>query len=446
MDIIRSAAVLPPPPSGQPPVINLAPHDVTALADDLLAYHALFAPLFQREEQRQSALTYLHGQLLDLERKSIEPMALAHPDGNVQALQQFISLGAWDDQKVLKSHQQLVADTLGDQDSGVLIIDGCDFPKQGTHSVGVARQCCGALGKVANCQASVVACYASQGGYTLVDRRLYMPAKWFSAAYQARREKCAVPADLTFQTQPELAWDLIRTLHERQVLPFQWVIGDEHFGNNPLLLDRIAAAKLCYLMEVPHDTLVWQERPATFVPPPSGKKGRPPQRARLVAEAPAATRVDSVASEPALRWRYYQIQEGAKGPLVAALAFVRVIAVRDGLPGPDQWLVVRRCLGERPQLKTYLSNAPATTPHATLVRKSGMRWPIEASILECKSEVGMDHYEVRGWVGWHHHMTLTLLAHHFLVRQRCLVGKKSSGGDGGASAAPVTGRVTQTAA
>src|SRR5262245_8314329 len=106
MNIIPSAALLSPPPSGQPPIINLAPRDVQALADDLLAYHAHFAPLFLREEQRQSALTYLHGQLLDLERKSIEPMALAHPDGNVQALQQFISLGAWHDQQLLKSHQQ----------------------------------------------------------------------------------------------------------------------------------------------------------------------------------------------------------------------------------------------------------------------------------------------------------------------------------------------------
>jgi SRSO17 transposase len=446
MQIISSAAVLTPPPSGQPPVINLAARDVEALADELLAYHAHFAPLFARSEQRTWALTYLQGQLADLERKSIEPMALAHPAGNVQALQQFISLGAWDDAEVLKTHQQLVADTLGDVQTGVLILDGCDFPKQGSHSVGVARQWCGALGKVANCQASVVACYASRHGYTLVDRRLYMPEKWFSPAYQGRCEECGVPTDLTFQTEPELAWALIEQLHTEQVLPFGWVIADEHFGNNPVLLDHIAAAELYYLMEVPHDTLVWQQRPATAVPTPSSPKGRRPQRARLAADAPAPMRVDVVASDDALRWREYQIQEGAKGPLVAAFAFVRVIAVRDGLPGPDQWLVLRRSLGERSELKTYLSNAPAATKETTLVRKSGMRWPIEAAILECKSEVGMDQYEVRGWRGWHHHLTMTLLAHHFLVRQRCHLGEKSGGSDGATSAAPVAGRVAQTAA
>jgi len=446
MDIIASAANLVPPPSGQPPIINLAPRDVEALADDLLAYHAHFTRLFVRSEQRHWALTYLQGQLADLERKSIEPLALAHPDGNVQALQQFISLGAWDDARVLKTHRHLVADTLGDAESGVLILDGCDFPKQGRHSVGVARQWCGALGKVANCQASVLACYASQRGYTLVDRELYMPRQWFSSAYQGRRENCGVPDDLTFQTQPEIAWELIERLHTEQLLPFSWVLADEHFGNNPVLLDRIAAAQLTYLMEVPHDTLVWCERPETAIPPPSGKKGRPPRRAQLLPDAPAPLRVDALASAPTLHWQAYQIQEGAKGPLIAQFAFKRVVAVRDGLPGADQWLVLRRSLGERPQLKTYLSNAPPMTPHTTLVRKSGMRWPVEASILECKSEVGMDQYEVRGWKGWHHHMTMTLLAHHFLVRQRCRLGEKISGPDSAASAAAVTDCLTQTAA
>src|SRR5215468_1559795 len=311
MDIIPSAPTLAPPPSGRPPVINLVPRDVETLADELLAYHAHFAPLGERQEQRQWALAYLHGQLLDLDRKSIEPMALAVADGNVQSMQQFISLGTWDDQLVLHTHQRLVAETLGDPDSAVLIIDGCDFPKQGTSSVGVARQWCGALGKVANCQASVVACYASNRGYTLLDRRLYMPEKWFSSAYASRRERCAVPTDLAFQTRPELAWQMIRALHQRQAVPFAWVIGDEQFGNNPTLLDQITAADLYYLMEVPHNTQIWIERPATAVPPATGKKGRPPQRAGVFAGTVAPIRVDAVATAGGLQWQNYQIQEGA---------------------------------------------------------------------------------------------------------------------------------------
>jgi SRSO17 transposase len=193
------------PPSGMPPEMNLAPRDVEQLMAELTGYHAIFAPLFLRQEQREWSIKYLQGQMLHIERKSIEPMALALEGGDVQAMQQFIGNGAWDDELILKTHQQLVAETLGDSRTGVLVVDGCDFPKQGETSVGVARQYCGALGKVANCQASVVACYASERGYTLVDRRLYMPEKWLSEDYAERREECGVPADLTFHTQPELA-------------------------------------------------------------------------------------------------------------------------------------------------------------------------------------------------------------------------------------------------
>ena len=129
------------------------------------------------------------------------------------------------------------------------------------------------------------------------------PAFWAKERYQARREKCGVPADLAFQTHSELAWDMIQTLHEMQVLPFRWVIGDEQFGNNPTLLDRITSADLYYLAEVPHDTLVWQTRPATAVAPPSGQKGRPSQRPRLLPDAPTPLRVDAVAADPSLRWQ-----------------------------------------------------------------------------------------------------------------------------------------------
>src|SRR5215210_6540644 len=249
MRTIINAGPIVPPPSARPPEINLAPSDVEALADDLLAYHAEFASLFRRAEQRHWALAYLHGQLLHLERKSIEPMALALSGGDVQAMQQFISVGAWDDQLVLEKHQELVADTLGDAQSGVLILDGCDFPKQGKHSVGVARQWCGALGKVANCQASVVACYASKHGYTLVDRRLYLQQSWFTPEYRARWERCGIPEETPFRTRPELAAEIVTTLRKRQVLPFQWVTCDEAFGQNPAFLDAIAALNLYYLAE-----------------------------------------------------------------------------------------------------------------------------------------------------------------------------------------------------
>ena len=446
MGHVMTAGAVVPPPSGRPPQHNLAPRDVEALAHELVAYHALFAPLFQRSEQRKWALAYLHGQLLDLDRKSIEPMALALEGGDVQGMQQFISVGPWDDERVLEKHQQLGAETLGDAETGVLILDGCDFPKQGTYSVGVARQWCGALGKVANCQASVVACYASKHGYTLVDRRLYLHKSWFTPEYRARWERCGIPDDIPFRTRPELAAEIVTTLQQRQTLPFRWVTCDEAFGQNPAFLDAIAALDLSYFAEVPHDTRVWLDRPPTAVPT-RGKRGPAPRRERLTADAPPPVRVDTLAAELApAQWQRWQIKEGAKGPMVAEFAFLRVVPVRDDVPGAESWLVLRRSLGETPELKTYLCNAPLSTRPSKLVWASGMRWPVESAIEESKGEVGLDQYEVRGWVGWHHHTTLSCLAHHFLVRQRCRLGKKIGGIDGAASAhAPAGGAAAQAA-
>ncbi len=439
MGQIFTAGSVVPPPSGRPPQHNLAPRDIEALAAELVAYHAHFAPLFQRSEQRKWALAYLHGQLLELERKSIEPMALALEGGDVQGMQQFISLGPWDDERVLEKHQELVAQTLGDAETGVLILDGCDFPKQGSYSVGVARQWCGALGKVANCQASVVACYASKHGYTLVDRRLYLHQSWFTPEYRLRWERCGIPDDISFRTRPQLAAEIVTTLQKRQVLPFQWVTCDEGYGQNPAFLDAISALNLSYLAEVPHDTRVWLERPPTAVPA-RGRRGPAPTRERVTADAPVPVRVDLLAAQlPRAQWPRFQIKEGAKGPLVAEFAFLRVVPVREEMPGPESWLVLRRSLGETVELKTYLCNAPATTAHRKLVWASGMRWPVESAIEESKGEVGLDHYEVRGWLGWHHHVTLSFLAHHFLVWQRCRIGKKIGGVDGAASAQAVAG-------
>ncbi len=430
MEITLRAPALPPPPSARPPLIGLTPAEVAGLHDELQAYHRAFAPLLRRAEQRHWALKYLEGQLLPLERKSIEPMADALEGGNVQAMQQLIGLGAWDDDAVLAKHQQLVAETRGDPDTGVLIVDGCDFPKQGEHSVGVARQWCGPLGKVANCQTSVVACYVGARGYALVERRLYVHEDWFSEDYRARRVRCGVPADLPFQTRTELAWAMIAGLRERGALPFRWVTGDEHFGNTPVLLDQMAGAGLSYFMEVPHNVRVWATRPPTAVPVATGKQGRPFTRLRRAPGAPAPVRVDALAAAlPDSAWQVAQIREGSKGPLVAEVAFVRAVAVRDSLPGPGVWVVFRRALDADRELKAYLCNAAADTPPATLVWLLGLRWPVEQAIKEAKAELGLDHYEVRGWRGWHHHTTMTLLAQGFLVRLRCRLGGKYPGAD-----------------
>src|SRR6516165_269667 len=408
------------------PATALTPQAIDHLVEELRAYHAIYSPLFQRREQREGAAQYLRGLLLDLPRKSIEPMVLALEGAQVQAvrtLQLFISEGTWDDETLLHRHWQEVDTWLG-EDDGVLTLDGSDFLKQGRESVGVKRQYCGEVGKRANCQAGVFLGYASCQGYTLLDRRLYLPQEWVEAeAYAPRRRRCGVPAAIPFKTKPTLGGEMIQAVHEAGTLRARWVTCDEAFGRDPSLLDHIDGIGLWYFAEVPHDTQVWRQRPATAVPPWSGRGRKPTRTRRQAGEAEPEAVALLAASVPADRWVRRTIKEGSKGPLVAQFAALRVMAMREGLPGPEVWLVLRRNLvtGE---LKAYLCNAPAATPLALLGRLSGMRWPIETCFEDGKHYVGMGDDEVRSWRGWHHHMTLCILAHFFLVRACLRVKKK----------------------
>lgn len=420
-----------------PAVRTLTAADLDGLVEELAAYHAHFAPLFQRRQQRGWAALYLRGLLTaDVPRKNVEALALrllgAGPDADrhVRAMQQFVGEGGWDDARLLAAHQRLVDETLGEED-GVLIIDGSEVPKQGTHSVGVARQWCGHTGKKDNCQAGVYLGYASRRGYTLLDRRLYLPASWFTEEYRERWRACGIPRGTPFRTKHELAGDLVEAVVGERRVRARWVACDEGYGDSPALLDRWAAAGLWYLAEVARDTQAWflaepdgqtpRARPERWVPPRAASgRGPTPAKERRHPASPAPQRVDEWAARvPAARWQRYRLLEGSKGPLVAEFAAARLVAVRERLPGPEGWLLVRRTVptdGEDVEYKYYLSNAPAATPLGELVRVSGMRWPIEACFAEGRQEVGLDHYETRSWRGWHHHLTLVLLAHHFLVR------------------------------
>jgi len=400
------------------PELKLKPSEIDDLLTELREYHAIYSPLFRRREQREWGEKYLQGLLSDIPRKSIEPIGLALEGANpnaVRALQQFISEGAWEDEVILNRHWQEVDRDLGEEE-GVLTLDGSDFLKQGKESAGVKRQYCGEVGKRANCQAGVFLGYASRKGYTLLDRRLYLPEEWVEEeAYAERREKCGVPEKIVFQTKPQLGWEMINSVRKAKALRVRWLVCDEGFGRDTSLLDNIAESGLWYFVEVPRDTRVWMTRPVTAVPVWSGR-GPKPTRERLVGGEPKAQQVAVLAASlPANHWSRHTIKQGSKGPMVADFVAIRMVAVREGLPGPDVWVVLRRNVWTG-ELKTYLSNAPADTPLTALVRMSGMRWSIETSFKECKQYLGMGDYEVRSWRGWHHHMTLCILAHFFLVR------------------------------
>jgi SRSO17 transposase len=306
----------------------------------------------------------------------------------------------------------------------VVIFDGSGFPKQGTHSVGVARQYCGAVGKIANCQHGVFAAYVSRTGYTFLDRRLYLPKPWFDKAHAPLRPRSGVPAALRFQTEPQLALEMWDGLVERAEVPFAWGVADEHYGMIPRFLDGVEARQTWYFAEVPTSTQVWVGEPKVEAPG-QGPLGRPRKSPRLAAGEAKAQEVEQVAAGlPATAWQRYTIKEGSKGPLEALFACVRVTRARRGRPSASAWLVCRRKTDEPNGVKLFLSNAPATCTPEDLVRVSGLRWPVETAIEEAKGELGMDHYETRTWRGWHHHMTQTFRAHHFLVRMRLKVKKK----------------------
>ncbi len=396
------------------PECNLTVMDVEALLPALEDYVEQFKTTFVRSDQHAWAHRYLQGLLVSLPRKSCEPIALAL-GVSVRAMQAFIAESTWSITPVLAQHQRLVTLSLGDADDGVFLIDESGMPKQGHHSAGVAHQYCGALGKVCSCQVGVFVGYASRKGYTLVGGQLFVPQDWCGEQMAGLRQEVGLPTDLTFRTKPQIAVDLLHAIAARGILLGRWVAADALYGNSPPFRDAVAALDKWYFTEVSSDQLIWRRTPALIVPPWSGK-GRKPTRQRLKTPSNAAYRVDELLWRlPKTAWTRATIKEGSKGLIVCDVAFVRVNEARDGLPGPRQWLIIRRNVDDPTVVKFYLSNAPETIETACLARMCGMRWPIELTFEVGKDELGMDQYETRSWLGWHHHMVLVMLAHHFLV-------------------------------
>jgi SRSO17 transposase len=398
------------------PECNLTVADVERFLPELSGYVALFAEAFAQRAQAVWSAIYLQGLLGEVGRKNVEQIGLSL-GVNVRSLQHFIGQSPWSPTPLLAVHQRLVAETLGEGD-GVVLIDESGVIKQGNDSVGVAAQYCGAVGKVANSQVGVYLGYVSRQGYSLVEGQLFMPEVWFSDEYAAKRQACGVPEDLAFQTKPELGLALLQRTVMRGALPFQWVAADALYGAAPAFRDGVAAVGKWYFTDIKGSTLLWRSRPAVYLPLRQGR-GRPPTRWRLCQPANRPLSVnDLVAALPANAWTTATIKEGSKGPIVCNFAALRVTEARNNLPGPEVWLIIRQNLADPTQVKFYFSNAPADTALHTFIRMSGMRWPIEIVFEEAKGEVGFDHYEMRSWLGWQHHMLLVALAHHFLVRLR----------------------------
>jgi SRSO17 transposase len=381
----------------------------------------------ERTESRQDRMdAYLRGLLLDAEStKTAEAIALkVHGDpSQVRMTQVFLGQSAWPDEPLREELVLWVDQELGSE-QGTLIVDESGFPKWGVKSVGVARQYCGATGKIDNCQMGVFLAYASAAGHTLLDERLYLPKEEWADDRQ-RRQEAGIPQEVVFRTKPELALELIRCVGAK--VRHGWVTFDEGYGKDPGFLSGLEELDERYIGEVPKSCRVWLQRPQVTQPKPS-RSGQE-RRARVAADQPKPQAVaDIAAALPASAWKRLRFREGSKGTQQAHFARIRVVAERDGLPGPDLWLLIERSCDQAPYIKYYLSNAATDCPLLEMAQAGHSRWPIEDCFLRGKQEVGLDDYEVRGWRGWHHHMTLSMLALWFLVLQKRRWGGKNRDG------------------
>lgn len=395
---------------------GITAEEVGKLGRLLLAYHNGFKDCYRHKNQATFGLTYLTGLMSNLERKSAEPIALRYlGKDDVRGLQRFFKNSPWDYDGMKALYQSRLSSKITDP-GGMITLDPTDFPKKGKESAGVARQHCGSLGKTENCQAGVFAGYTGGKGYGLVDCGLYVPEKWFGDDHKDRRKACAFPEDLKFRTKIEIGTDLVKGIKESGLFPAKWLGCDSFFGRNAAFLDGVAD-DFWYFADLLGNMLVFPLGTVTSVPESAGGRRRKP----VASADPVA--VSAFASDDAVPWVSVNLGEGAKGPITAEVKCVRVFEHRAGLPGRESWLYIRRFADGK--IKYSLSNAPADTPIEELHRASLMRWPIEQCFEECKSNLGMDHYEIRSYPGWHRHMLFVFLAQLFLLEVRLMFKKNT---------------------
>jgi SRSO17 transposase len=364
--------------------------EVRAWAAGLDALHARIAGRFARAEPRRRALAYLRGLLGNVTRKNgwqlAEHAGEATPDG----MQRLLATADWNPDLVRDDLRAYVVEHLGDP-GAVLVVDETGFLKKGTTSVGVQRQYSGTAGKVDNCQVGVFLAYVSAKGRAFIDRELYLPERWTEDPERCKAAR--VPEEIGFGTKPELAQLMLERALDASV-PAAWVTADEVYGGSPTLRQWLEGRGVGHVLAVKCTELLAVDGP----------------------QGPVRTSAEQLAAAvPAEQWIACSAGHGAKGRRLYDWARVE-LAVPAG-PGMARWLLVRRSRRDG-ELAFYACFGPAETSLLGLVRVAGTRWAVEEGFQQAKTEVGLDHYEVRRWPGWYRHITLALLAHAFLVVTR----------------------------
>jgi SRSO17 transposase len=388
-------------------------HTATAWLRRLLAWLELFEDGFGHRAQRGALRRYVQGLLSDSRRKSMEAMwaRLSEP-GSYQALQHFITHAPWDAEGLWQRLRLVIPER-----RGVLILDGTSFPKQGTASVGVTRQYCGALGKIANCQVAVTVALWTGVRAWIVGARLYLPEAWLTPAQRTRAQ---IPTAVRFQEKWRLALTLLRQVRAAG-LELTAVVGDAEFGDNATLRRTLHRAQLPYALGVSADLKVFLDTPPASVPP-SGRIGRPRTQLVLAPGIASITAQAWAAAQPAHAWRLVSWRNGTNRPWRARFLAQRVTPAHEWRDrrqlAPEVWLLCERDLGATPRTKYYLVHLPPTATLRELVRLAHQRWAIEQQYQELKDELGLDHFEGRSLPGWEHHVVLTSLAYSFLQGER----------------------------
>jgi len=385
------------------------------LASSFLDFHKRFAKHFVSKTKSLTiqSQNYLCG-LMQAIKKNIERMIEVVPGANYQSVQNFVSTSPWAHEPVLSQIASDCNRLLGSGPDTALIIDESGLAKKGNESVGVSRQWNGRLGKVDNCQVGVFAALSCGTRVSLIDERLYLPEEWTKD--KKRCKKAGVPADVRFKTKSELACEMI-VAQRAQGTRFSWVGLDGGYGKDTPLLCSLDEGNEVFVADVHKDQIVYLDDPAPYVPERQGKSGKLPTK--LVARN-KGIRVDKwVARQPKKAWRRLTIRDSSKGKLVADFLFRRVWIWNKAEKKARCWhLVVRREESSEETIKYSLSNAPDVTTKQRLAFMQGQRFFVERALQDAKSHAGMDHYQVRGWRAWHHHMSLVMMAMLFMLETR----------------------------
>lgn len=367
---------------------------------------------------------YCTGLLLPLERKSVEPMAARLAPHDVrrmhQSLHHLVADAPWDDAAMLEQVRSQVLSVMQKHGPVVAwIVDDTGFPKKGSHSVGVARQYCGQVGKQDNCRVAVSLSVSTWSSSLPIAWRLYLPEVW--ASDSERRSKASVPEEIEFQTKPQIALEQIRQA-VRQDVPAGVVVADAGYGIDTKFRTGISELGLQYVAGIQSSVMVWEPGKQPLPAKPRNAMGRPPKLLQRHAGHQPISVKQLALGLPSATFRNVNWREGAQRKLRSRFAAVRIrVAHRDyerAEPHPEQWLLMEWPKGESEPTKYWLSTLPPQTKLKDLVKIAKHRWIIERDYEELKQELGLGHYEGRGWRGFHHHATLCIAAYGFLVAER----------------------------